>query len=282
MNQLNLTKNKILFADDFINLPKDIQISTMTVTCKINTIFNIQNIAKYTELKRTGIVSVKHGKNNRSLMMIKRINKNRNNNKNQKKAFYNQVSLQVITENDKTLNIKLFLNGSIQITGCKSIEGITEAIQTVFNELKTTKAIIDFKLNTIVEKPFVTDSDKLYIDNLYDLKICMINSNFSIGFEIDRDKLFEEVVNDSIKCSYDPNIHACVNIKYEYLDKIISVFVFESGAIIITGAHNCDQITGAYNFINKYLLERYVNINKNNSLTISMILECIESEENNQ
>lgn len=266
------------FNIDFDKLPEDILISTMTITCKIDLLFNVMNIGKYIDLKYDGIISIRTGDrddkgSNRSLF-LKQTNFLKHNVK--RKAFYNQVTMLVKLRNDKIMNIKLFSNGSIQMTGCKSINDIIDTIQKVFVELRVVKAIIDG--DKIVDKPFVSSIDKLDIRNLYDFKVCMINSNFTIGFNIDRDKLYDLLIEDKIECSYDPIIHACVNIKYEHPEKIISIFVFESGSIIITGARSCNQINDGYNFINKYLLRKYNYINKNNILTHSTILEFLKSE----
>lgn len=276
----NINKKKLAINIDLGNLPDDVSISTMTITCKIDTEFNVTNIGKYIDLKYNSIVAVKHGNNddkstNRSLI-IKRQSAQKNRKK--KKAFYNQVTIIVKTKKNKNYNVKLFSNGAIQMTGCKSIEGVIDALSKIFIELKVIKATLDYKKNKVIDKPFVSNPDILDIKNLYNIKICMINSNFCIGFNIDRDKLFDLLIADKIECSYDPIIHACVNIKYEHPEKTISVFVFESGAVIITGARTCSQIVEAYTFINKYLLKNYYYINKNNVLTNSTILEFLNSD----
>ena len=277
-----IIKQDLFFAQDIENLPDDIMISTMTITCKLNTLFNVKNIAQYVDLDDENILSVKHGKKedittNRTIIILKKNSKNKI--KKKKRSFYNQATMQVKTSNN-IINVKLFLNGSIQMTGCKSINNIREALEKVFIKLRNIKAIPDYSINKIIEKPFVEDINILSVCNLYDFQICMINSNFQIGFEINRDKLFELLLKDNIKCTYDPNIHACVNIKYNNNDKIISIFIFESGAIIITGARTCQQILSAYNFINKYLLEHYIVLNKNNSLTSSTILDYLDNLDN--
>src|SRR5208282_3313047 len=59
----DIIKQKIFFNNDIENLPDDIKISTMTIVCKINTTFNVENIAKYIDLKKHSVISVKHGKN---------------------------------------------------------------------------------------------------------------------------------------------------------------------------------------------------------------------------
>jgi TATA-box binding protein (TBP) (component of TFIID and TFIIIB) len=62
----------------------------------------------------------------------------------------------------------------------------------------------------------------------------------------------------------EPSVHACVNIKYNYKNiDTISIFVFEKGSIIITGAKNRDHLFQSYKFISKFLYENYGNIVKN-------------------
>jgi TATA-box binding protein (TBP) (component of TFIID and TFIIIB) len=272
----NSKKQKMIHIIDNEQLPEDVTISTITATCSIDTEFIVGNIGKYIDLKHSSIISVKHGNSedpatNRTLIKKKKTGQKK---KKQKKAFYNQVSVKIRVK-DFIVDIKLFLNGSIQMTGCKSINGAYDALEKLFSELKTIKAIADFKEKKIIEKPFANDLSKLDIDKINNFKIGMINSNFNIGFKIDRDKLYNILIVEGQNCTYDPIIHACVNIKYNHPDKIISIFVFESGAVIITGARNCGQILDAHNFIGRYLLEKYKFIVKNDILTNSTILKFL-------
>lgn len=271
-----------VFEDEFTQLPDDITIATITMTCKLNVLFNVTNIAKYIDLKISSIIGVQHGKSDDHTTNRSLVNGNIANKKARKKAFYNQATLIVKTYKNDLINVKLFKNGSIQMTGCKSYSIGCDALKVVFEELKCVKAIPDYISLKMIEKPYVDNLNELDINKVYDLKICMINSTFNIGFGIDRDKLFALLIDDHYTCTYDPSIHAGVNIKFEHNDRIISVFVFESGAVIITGAKTCNQIIAAYNFINKYLLMKYENINKNNSLTNSTIMDFLKREINNQ
>ena len=273
----DIIKEKIALNIDLEKLPEDIAISTMTITCKINTEFYATNIGKYLDLRPNGVVDIRHGNNedmttNRTIIVRKVLAQKY---KKKKKAFYNQVTLLVKTAN-KIMNVKLFSNGAIQLTGCKSIESVIEALTKIFKELNIVKAVYDKETNMIVEKQYVTNPKIVDINNLYDIKICMINSNFTMEFNIDRDNLFDLLISDKIECSYDPIIHACVNIKYEHMEKTVSIFVFESGAVIITGARSCEQIVNAYNFINKYLLKHYDVLHKSNNLTNSTILQYLD------
>lgn len=260
--------------DDKINIdykPDDVIISTMTIICKVDSEFNVENIGKYISLHNNGIIQCSYGKDVfRTLINKKKKRKNKKNN------FYNQVTLLMKTKRDDIINIKLFKNGSIQMTGCKSIEGSIEALEKLLYLLKKEKAIFNQETNKIDDKPFVSNSSKLNIKDIYSFKIAMINSNFHIGFSIDRTKLYNLMVKDKIDTTYDPIRHAGVIIKYETSDRTISVFIFQSGSIVITGAQNCKQIYEAYQFINKYLLSNYNDIVKTTELSTKTIAKYLD------
>ena len=101
--------NKYLPYLDLVGLPSDVTISTITLTCNFNTEFIIKNISKY--LKQY------------SLPEKKKRNKNQ-----KRKKFYNQETLIYRSEvlNNK-INVKIFKNGSLQITGSKSLENFLES-----------------------------------------------------------------------------------------------------------------------------------------------------------
>ena len=263
MNDRQLFKNKILEALIIQKLPDDICISTMTVCCELDIEFNVNSIAKYIDLNKNSIITNSYGRNddpvtNRSLFPKK---------KQKKKAirvFYNQVSLAVMVESkkEKPINIKLFTNGSIQMTGCKSVDNVVDVVDKIFNELKVIKAVVDCNTMKIVDKPFINDPSKLDLNFITNITIGMINSNFRYPNKIDRLKLFNLLTSESIECKYDPSNHACVNIKHQCIDRTISIFVFENGPIVITGAKNCEHILAGYNFINRYLLTNHKKIIK--------------------
>lgn len=277
-NNSKAIKSRIGNKIDIEYKPEDVIISTMTITCKLNSEFNVINIGKYVDLNRNGIVEAICGRDIIRTLICKKNTSQKN--KKDKKQFYNQVTLKVNTKKDKIINIKLFINGSIQMTGCKSLDGSIEALDKLLNILKKEKAIIDIKTFKLEDKPFVSNISKLTIDNIYDFKVAMINSNFSIGFNVDRYKLFNCMTKDKIDATYDPIIHAGVIVRHNTGDKIISVFVFESGSIVITGARSCKQIYEAYNFINKYLLQNYKYVVKTNNLSNSTILKYLDIELN--
>lgn len=244
------------------DLPDNVSISTMTICCKTDTLYHITDIKKYIELSVDGIICCGSDPDTqRSLIMPKKKNGKRK----KKKNFYNQITLRIVTD-EKIINVKLFTNGSIQMTGCKTIISTQQALERLFIKLHEKKKIIDE--NGIEQTiTFISEPQNVKINMIYDVKISMINSNFKIGYKIKREKLYEILVQENKKCTYDPIIHACVNIKHRFDeskqdDKEISIFVFESGSIIITGARNCTHINSAYNYINTFLIKYLVDIKK--------------------
>lgn len=272
-------RHEITKSLSLIKLPSEVEIATMTVICDMDVNFNAVNIARYIDVTNNRIVKVSHGKygdplTNRSIIPQKRTKKS----KKQKKIFYNQVSVcvNVASKLKKPINVKLFYNGSIQMTGCKTIENAIDALEQIFIELKKEKGLIDYKTMKIVEKPFVSSLEVIDLANVRNIRVEMINSGFKIPFEIDREKLYNKLISDGFTCTYDPIVHACVNVKYKHPDKIISIFVFEKGSVLITGAKNCEHISLAYNFINIYLLKNHNHIVINDVMTNNNIINYLK------
>lgn len=201
------------------------------------------------------------------------------------KRFDNQLTV-VYKYNEETLmNIKIFKNGNIQITGVKQISDGNEMIDKLINLVKQV-ATID---------PSVVSSVDQLVNKSY--KVALINSDFKIGFEIKRDKLYSVLINQyKNKCSFEPCIYPGVKIQYywnttndckdgvckckqhcatgkgdgvgEGCCKKITIAVFQSGCIIITGAQKTYQIDDAYAFICNVLHKHMEHIKKVNLATI--------------
>ena len=112
-------------------------------------------------------------------------------------------------------------------------------------------------------------------------KLVLINSDFDIGFEINREVLHKEIIDSGVYSSYEPCIYPGVNIKYfmnttnfdgicdcsEMCNgkgradgdgdcKKVTIAVFKSWKIIITGGQHTDQLETAYRFIKNFIDER--------------------------
>jgi TATA-box binding protein (TBP) (component of TFIID and TFIIIB) len=248
----------------------NITISTITLDCKLHTLIDVDKFAKNVILKEDEIVSVKFGNRkdpatNRTIVVLK------NKKKPSVKNFYNQVTILMKPTNNPIrnyINIKVFKNGSLQMTGCKDMDDFNNVTMTLIDILKRGK---DIKLKNSLKPTHIDFIDSPKKIGINDVKIRMINSNFKLDYKVDRKKLarllkknHRQSTKDKeigyVECKYEPTGgHSCVNIKYKYDDKNKpSIFVFQTGAVIITGAKNLHHIIMAYHFIHK-ILNKYYN-----------------------
>lgn len=153
-------------------------------------------------------------------------------------------------------NMKVFKNGNVQMTGLKTrMQGwyaLEYILQHIQNEAR-------FEITT--------NKNELAIAN-YDIRL--INSDFTTGFEIKRDKLFRIVQSTypDIFCTYEPCIYPGVKMQYEVKgegendEHKVTIAVFQSGCVIITGARSYQHINNAYEFICTMLNKHYSDIKK--------------------
>jgi len=281
---------------ELLNLPYDLIISTATVTCSLNVMFNVENIGLYFNDYDDIIIGKRYG--NRivnNLVNVKKIKTGKKKKTKEKKNFFNQVSLIFrsatlmgldpeqlsLKERTKTVNIKLFINGSIQMTGCKHLNNIKKSLEILFDKLKVSKGILtkEMKIKKInfidnlenlenygkenykdkIIQNSIIPQENLDINNVKKFNIVMINTNFNVKFQINRQRLHQLLLENGYDAAFDPIVHACVNVKYliPRLNKTISIFVFETGSITIAGANSCYQILETYNFINKFIFSNY-------------------------
>lgn len=265
--------NKHIIADDlnFSKLSSDLEISTITITCKLNTKMNVENIGKYIDISPHEITEVKYGDDkirSTSTKPKKRKNKTKDKVRDKKKNiddpnFNNQASLYIYA-GEKNISIKIFTNGSLQITGCKKLDDFNHSVNILCSKLMVKKLVYDKKNNKMIKKEFVTNPENLGLDNIFDFKIGMINSNFEMGFMINREKLQDIIVKNNIHATYEPCTHAAVNIKRACGEDHVSIFVFESGSIIITGAKNYRHILDCYIFIKQTIHDNFNEVLKIN------------------
>ena len=284
MASFNWNKHNFIDYLDWKNkeirdLPHGVNISTMCASCKLNNTVNLTNIEKYLPLNSDDIITVKLNKDNMRSLIEQKSKKRRSRSTTAKvkksTPFYNQITIVVrIKEgeykdlnDEKKLNIKLFKNGSIQISGLKKIEYCNRALNKLIYRLQETKGI---KIgNTISDIHFIDSNEKNKL-SVSSFKIYMINSNYKVNLHIDRNALYQLLKLKKIKSSFEKTIRACVIVKYippknNTEEKEVSIFIFEKGNIIITGARNLEHIKCSYEYINKILLNHTNEISLKNS-----------------
>ena len=262
---INKMANSLSTTDNFLR-DHDIKISTITLDCKLRTLVNVDKFAKNIDLREDGVVSVKFGDRNnlatnRTIVVVK------SKKKPSTKSFYNQVTILMKPMNNPSrnyINIKVFKNGSLQMTGCKDLNDFHNVTNTLISILKAGKKINNKRIK------FIEDADNI---GIHDVNIRMINSNFKLDYKIDRKKLKELLKKNHgcytkdtdigyVEYKYKPNGgHSCVNIKHKPDEhNKTSIFVFQTGAVIITGAKKINHIIMAYQFIQKILTRYYDEI----------------------
>jgi len=185
-----------------------------------------------------------------------------------KTSFFNQATIvvrrEVSTLNWKEVNVKIFRNGGVQMTGVRSIEMSADVIRWLIAHLTAicTGAPI-FEGTPVIHKE----------------QTQLINTDFSIGAKVRRDVLhkiltenyglnssFESAIYQGVKTKYFCNaerpadkprgICPCPTLCKGTGDgskigecKRITISPFQTGNGIITGAREMDQINEAYDFI---------------------------------
>jgi TATA-box binding protein (TBP) (component of TFIID and TFIIIB) len=193
------------------------------------------------------------------------------------KTFFNQstIVLRKLRETDgdyKEVNIKLFANGGFQMTGVTNEQFSRDVIQHVireFNKLPTSITSVPLEL-----KKFAVQ---------------LLNSDYKINMLIKRAELHRILCNQyNLSSTLETTIYQGVNTKYYYNEKApekngickcvkfcngqgdgsalglckrITIAIFQTGSIIITGARTHNQLDEAYTFIN--------NIIKNHSAEVT-------------
>jgi TATA-box binding protein (TBP) (component of TFIID and TFIIIB) len=212
---------------------------------------------------------------------------------NTSKRFDNQLTIIYKYSQESLMNIKMFKNGNIQITGVKSIQHGNKMIDILISYMK----------DICVNEPNAVKNVEQLANNSY--KVALINSDFRIGFEIKRDKLYTILINSyDNKCSFEPCIYPGVKIQYfwnscnknkdgvcgcrtecsigksdgngENRCKKITIAVFQSGCIIITGAQTTEQIDEVYEYICLVLNTHIEYVKKVNVSTILPVLPKVE------
>lgn len=210
-----------------------------------------------------------------------------------KNKFDNQMTVIYKYNINYMPNVKIFKNGNIQLTGIKDVKDtefiVNEIIKIVKNIYK-----IDKKVFLNEDIPDICDNLKFS-----NFKIRMINTDFKIytdetkeeKFNIRRKELHKLLISDKYnnKSSFQPAIYQGVKIEFfwglnksiqdgicncEYHNigkdngtnhincKKVTIAVFESGSILITGGITFEQVNSAYNYITNILKENKEQIRR--------------------
>ena len=258
----------------------NLRISTMVITAnwgvpiKLNKLSELlKNVMIPLWYPAEGIIKYEH-KNTVIGLKYKDIFTNR---KVTSKTFFNQSTVilrrRIIEEKEdnwKEVNVKLFDNGGIQMTGVYSEEFARKSLEYLH------QVLLSFEDN-----PFIGNS------NINIMAIQLINTDYKINKFINQDALHKILINKyNLFSMLEKTIYQGINTKYFYNTdnknnngicqckhickgqgvgegdgqcKRITMSIFRTGTIIITGARNIIQIQKAYDFLND-VFDKYSNV----------------------
>lgn len=203
----------------------DVKISTQTIilnsNCNFDTdhIFENIPITKYVPLKKKrgrkkkdapvqqemilkpgSVISIINGKKLRGVKLTKST-----------KHFLNQITCTIMLDDGKKLSIKIFKNGKLHFTGCQTDKQYEDALLYLLGYMKT------IYTRTGIECYKIQNAQPLHFI------VCppsMINANFKINFQIDREILATNIHRyGPFISTYDPSRHPGVDIKI-YFDHV--------------------------------------------------------------
>ncbi len=228
----------------------DLKISTITITAGLNIAIDLDvlyNRIQIAEDEDDGFTYVEYGKKNGLPIFCKGFHKKLTIARRKKKIgkrFDNQITVIIRNNVDNKIesaNVKIFKNGNLQMAGVKSNNHGDNLLDF----------LVSFFKDQSKESDIVEDISNISIINH---KIQLINSDFRIGFNIKREKLFKLLQNSysDTYSTYEPCIYPGVKIQYvsdKQNNKKTTIAVFRSGCVIVTGAQKMEDTLSAYKFI---------------------------------
>lgn len=174
-----------------------------------------------------------------------------------KRGFRNQITCRInktIGDTIRNINVMIFQNGKLTITGCKCIEEINEVIEFTIKLIHNANVLED------------TTNKLLYTD----IQCHSMNYHYSLNFPIDNYKLYNVIVdseyyNNFKFVDYDPSSDfSGLKLKFkENLDKKFKgtlCIIFKTGIINIYGGATEEEIHHVYESINSWISIHYTKV----------------------
>lgn len=206
-------------------------------------------IKKIDTIKKDAIVSLTNTKDIKNKFICK-LNiglskKDLLNNKCNKGAFYNcfMIIIRVFYDGSyKEINAKVFNTGKLSFPGMITEELMLITMKTLLEEINSVSdEVVKIKENTI--------------------ETVLVNSNFTCGFYIDRDKLAEILKSKyNIPVYYDSCSYPGIQCKYkisEDSNDTMSFMIFRTGSVLIVGKCDDEELNNIYSYIKDILTAEY-------------------------
>lgn len=203
------------------DIPSWLKLTTITMTSSFNAQIDIDCIKQYFEKNET--IKIRPKKSKYSFIFHK-----------SPTDFFNQVS--IYTDDYKSRkSVKLFPNGSIHVSGCGDMMDCERIL-----------AQINCVVSSILKKKVIAN----------DFSVHMINSNFSLNKFVNLHTIFKEFGERGHDTTFNPDRYSAVKIKMMVAtsasgtnSRRVTVSIFSSGKIIVTGGKALSDIIFAYKTI---------------------------------
>jgi TATA-box binding protein (TBP) (component of TFIID and TFIIIB) len=220
------------------------------------------------------------------------------------KHFENQVTMLVRLSTGQMANCKVFRNGKVQITGLRHIEDGKKFIEFIIAEIK---AIATLQQQTGSElQPIVASTCDMQVSQY---NVALINTDVRLGFEVKREALYDELRTSCshLYVTYEPCIYPGVKYLFYWNDmnehqtgectcnplrpnsckgngtgsgprqcKRITIAIFQSGCILVTGGSEYRHIEAAYCYTLKMLasmIHKIKNVVRVDAKLSSLVIE---------
>lgn len=260
-----------------------LRISTLVTTGHLGTTLKIQKIFEQFAQRcipigypAEGFLKIEFGEkaigySSRDLLSKRKVSKN---------SFFNQATivLRKLRDDDdvesfKEVNVKIFANGGFQMTGITSEEYSKNVLNWLIEQFKSFETPIS-------DKPLKMER----------FSVQLLNSDYKVNGLVRRDELHKILVNSyKLFSTLETTIYQGINTKYYFNEtskikngicmcekicngqgdgksvgacKRITIAIFQTGSIIITGARNSNQLDEAYEFMNKILSNHSMEVLK--------------------
>jgi len=235
--------------------PSEIHIITYTFTTELGSSVHLYNLGLFCILEKGGVEKIK-SRDQHGVPFSRCVEGECTFN-----LFSNQATVIITTvgrehKKEKFVNIKIFNNGKIQMTGCRDRQDAADVIEKLVRILGTSD---DECGGTILG-----DRGSLQMKMI---EVCMINSKFSLNFQVDRRAIVDTLNNlggaNIIKVKFNPVKHQGVNVKIlSKNDKTITIIIFQNGKILITGVKSEEDMEEGYEFINDFMKNNFTAIHR--------------------
>ncbi|GAX85676.1 hypothetical protein CEUSTIGMA_g13090.t1 [Chlamydomonas eustigma] len=188
-------------------------------------------------------------------------------------TFGNQVTMSLRVFGT-LVNVKVFRNGSLQMTGLKAVEHGPYIVCAVSDMMPSVA------VDAVDASKFTLQQQK------HSFRVCLINCDLDLGFRVRRDSLQATLSRffPRTRCSYEPCIYQGLKIKFMVnrgkspstacgacncaskcsgagdgrdTCRKVTIAIFQTGKVILTGAVDASQIEAARSFLVDVLVGRH-------------------------